>query len=129
MTATHRAQKHSTSVTNREFYNLARCNSSFLPHMAQFFLRVGSQQAFQLAQRLGFSVALSGSGFERERWPLTDTEAPGEFPRSPLIAVSSILSEHQRDTVKELGVVEFLQKPITPQWKSVVERIRASRRR
>src|SRR5579871_6768877 len=85
MTATHRAQKHSTSVTNREFYNLARCNSSFLPHMAQFFLRVGSQQAFQLAQRLGFSVALSGSGLSGKDGLLLIQRLRASFPDLPLL--------------------------------------------
>ncbi len=34
--AAHRAEEHSTSVTNREFYSLAICKSLFAPHMAHF---------------------------------------------------------------------------------------------
>jgi CheY-like chemotaxis protein len=45
----------------------------------------------------------------------------------PVIAISAVLSEAELDTAKQLGAVEVLHKPITPEWKPVVERIRAVR--
>jgi|SRR5579871_5832378 len=103
--------------------------SKILNRDRQVFLAVDAQQAFQLAQRLGFSVALVNLDLSGKDGLSLIQGLRASFPDLSIIAVSSVLSEHQRDTVKELGVVEVLQKPITPEWKSVVERIRASRRR
>ena len=100
-----------------------------LNHNRHVFLASTSEQAFTLAQNLGFSVVL------------VDLDLPGDdglalirrihqnIPGLPIIATRKQTEKAASDLVRELGVVEVLQKPITPEWKPVVERIRAMRAR
>ena len=44
-----------------------------------------------------------------------------------IIAISGALKASVLEATRELGVVEVLKKPITREWKPVVERIRARR--
>lgn len=50
-------------------------------------------------------------------------------PGLPIIAISEQTQKAIRDLAKRLGAVELLEKPITPEWKPVVERVRAMRAR
>jgi CheY-like chemotaxis protein len=92
----------------------------------QVFLASSAEAAFGMVQRLsGFSVIL------------VDLELPGAYtlieelhdthPELLIIAISGAIKSSILDATKEMGVVEVLSKPITPEWKPVVERIRASR--
>ena len=90
----------------------------------QVFLISNADRAFELARELGFSVAL------------VDLDLPGEdgfalirklrdtVPELSIIAVSSALHSLTLEDARRLGAVEVLRKPITPDWKPVVERIR-----
>ena len=51
------------------------------------------------------------------------------FPDLPIIAISSVLNDRELEDARELGAVEVLHKPITSEWKPVVERIRALKKR
>lgn len=87
-----------------------------------------AERAFDLAQHLGFSVALvdldlRADGFALIR-KLRDT-----VPALSIIAISSSAARNlTREDATKLGVAEVLTKPITREWKPVVEKIRAMRR-
>jgi CheY-like chemotaxis protein len=90
------------------------------------FLASPATQAYELARTLGFSVALvdldlPGDGLELIR------KIHGTIPDLPIIAISSAFQRNELEGTEEDGVVEVLRKPITPEWKPVVERIRARR--
>jgi CheY-like chemotaxis protein len=91
----------------------------------QVFLAFDGNQAFQLAQHLGFSVALVDLDLKGKEGLRLITKLREHFPDLAIIAISSVLGEYELEKAKDLGVVEVLQKPITPDWKTVVERIRA----
>lgn len=94
----------------------------------QVFLASDTKRALELAGGLGFSVAL------------IDLDLPGEdgfalirklretVPDLSIIVISSALHSLTLEDAKKLGAVEVLKKPITPEWKPVVERIRERRR-
>jgi CheY-like chemotaxis protein len=93
----------------------------------QVFLALDAQQAFQLAEHLGFTVALVDLDLRGKDGLSLIEKLRKSFPDLPVIAISSVLSGHRLDEAVGLGVVEVLHKPITPDWKLVVERIRARR--
>ena len=91
----------------------------------QVFLASTAEQAFELVERLGFSVVL------------VDLELPGDAfaliqklhdsnPDLLIIGIAGAIRASVSQTNK-LGIVEVLEKPITRDWKPVVERIRALR--
>jgi DNA-binding NtrC family response regulator len=91
----------------------------------QVFLASTAEQAFELVERLGFSVVL------------VDLELPGDAfaliqklhdanPDLLIIGIAGAMRASASQTSK-LGIVEVLEKPITRDWKPVVERIRALR--
>ena len=97
-----------------------------LNHDRQVFLASTASQAFSMVERLGFSVVL------------VDLELPGDAyalikklhdanPDLLIVAISGAVKASVLQATKDLGVVEVLKKPITPEWKPVVERIRARR--
>jgi DNA-binding response OmpR family regulator len=87
------------------------------------FLASDADRAFELARELGFSVAL------------VDLDLPGEegfalirtlrdtVPELSIIVISSALHSLPLEDARKLGAVEMLKKPITPDWKPVVERV------
>ena len=89
-------------------------------------LASNATRAYELARTLGFSVALvdldlPGDGLELVR------KIHENVPDLPIIAISSAFELDELQGAEDFGVVEVLRKPITPAWKSVVERIRALR--
>lgn len=100
--------------------------SRILNRDRQVFLASTAAQAFEMVERLGFSVVL------------VDLDLPGdayEFmqklhdanPELLIIAISGAVRASILDATEQLGVVEVLKKPITAEWKPVVERVRARR--
>jgi CheY-like chemotaxis protein len=97
---------------------------SLLDDERRVFFAANAKQAFTLAQDLGFSVVL------------VDLDMPGEdgfelirrmrqrFPELPIIAISGVFQGHVLESAKELGAAEVLSKPISPEWKETVERLR-----
>jgi len=93
----------------------------------QVFLALDAARALELSGNLGFSVALvdldlpGGAGFD-----LIKT-LRRSVPDLQIIAIASSLYSLTAEDAQKLGVVEVLRKPITPDWKPIVERIRARR--
>ncbi len=91
----------------------------------QVFLASTAAQAYDMVERLGFSVVLVDLDLDHA-YPLIqrlhDTNQD-----LLIIAISGAVQASILERTKNLGVVELLQKPITPAWKPVVERIRARR--
>lgn len=91
----------------------------------QVFLASTSKQAFEMMERLLFSVVL------------VDLDLPDAFnliqqlhranSNPAIVAVSKTAKSSVVDSVKTFGVVEVLEKPITSAWKPVVEQVRARR--
>ena len=91
----------------------------------QVFLASSAKTAFDMVERLGFSVVL------------VNLDMPGSYeliqklhdadPRLLVVAIAGALRPSVEEATKRLGVVDVLEKPITPAWKPVVERIRARR--
>jgi CheY-like chemotaxis protein len=93
----------------------------------QVFLAADATRALELSGNLGFSVAL------------VDLDLPGgagcgliktlrrSVPDLQIIAITNAISSLSPEDARKLGVVEVLRKPITAEWKPVVERIRARR--
>src|SRR6266480_4211499 len=79
----------------------------------QVFLASTAEQAFEMVQRLGFSVvlvdlALPGGGFALIQ-KLHDAH-----PDLLIIAIAGAMKTSVLEATKEFGVVEVLNKPITP---------------
>ena len=93
----------------------------------QVFLASTSQHAFDLARNLGFAVALVDLNMRGMEGLDLIRKLHTTVPDLPIIAICGDVQGVLADNLRALGVVEFLQKPITPAWKPVVERIRATR--
>jgi len=93
----------------------------------QVFLAPDAIQALELTGNLGFSVALvdldlpEGAGFE-----LIKT-LRRSVPDLQIIAITNAIYSLSPEDAQKLGVAAVLKKPITADWKPVVERIRARR--
>jgi DNA-binding NtrC family response regulator len=91
------------------------------------FLTSDADQALELAQNLGFSVALvdldlsGGDGFTLIR------KLRNVVPELSIIVISDALHALTIEEAKKLGAVEVLKKPITREWKPIVERVRERR--
>ena len=91
----------------------------------QVFLALDANRALELSGNLGFSVALvdldlpGGAGFDLIR------TLRRSVPDLQIIAITSAIHSLSPEDAHKLGIVEVLRKPITPDWKAIVERIRA----
>jgi len=96
----------------------------------QVYIASDADQAWSLAQRFGFSVMLvdlelgEGDGLDLiER--LHDA-----FPKVAIVAISDRMSGRRELThLKARGAAALLSKPITPEWKTLVEQLPAMGRR
>jgi CheY-like chemotaxis protein len=96
----------------------------------QVFLAADARQAWKLAQQLGFSVALVDLDLRGDDGLALIERLHSAFPELAIIAISSVMV--QANVVTDAtahGAVAVLPKPITPEWKAVVERFRALRGR
>src|SRR5579859_6228236 len=76
----------------------------------QVFLASDPRQAFELAERLGFSVALVDLDLKGKSGLSLIQKLRENLPDLPIIAISSVLSGPELEDAKELGVVEVLHK-------------------
>lgn len=95
----------------------------------QVFLASSSEKAFTLAQDLGFSVVLVDLDLRGDDGLALIRRIRQSIPGLPIIATSEQMRKVASDLARELGVVEVLKKPITPEWKPIVERVRSMRAR
>jgi len=87
-----------------------------------------AERALAMVQRLAFSVVLVELELPDDGCALIRNLREAN-PDLPIIAVSASVKAALPVATKSLGVVEVLPKPISPAWKPVVERVRASRAR
>jgi len=92
----------------------------------QVFLAATAQQAFELVKRLRFSVVLVDLDLPGDAYALIQ-KLHDANPELLIIAICGALKASVLEATRELGVVEVLKKPITREWKPVVERIRERR--
>ena len=97
-----------------------------LNHDRQVFLASTAKKAFDMVKKLGFSVILVDLDLPGDAYALIG-ELHRTYPDLLIIAIGSQMKAPALQATKQLGVVEILWKPITPEWKPVVERIRAMR--
>lgn len=90
------------------------------------FWAINSKQALQLAEDLGFSVALVNVDLRVDDGLKLIGRMREKFPGLPIIAIDGAPESGILKLAKELGAVEILHKPVTPEWKPVVERVRAT---
>ena len=90
----------------------------------QVFLASNAKEVFALIQRLGFSVVLVDLDLPGDAYKLIQ-QLNDANPQRLIVAIAGAVKASVPEATKELGVVEVLKKPITPEWKPVVERIRA----
>jgi CheY-like chemotaxis protein len=81
-----------------------------------------------MVQRLGFSVVLVDLDLPGDAYGLIQ-KIHDAVPDLLIIAVSGAVKASLLEIGRDVGIVEVLKKPITPEWKPVVERIRARRSR
>ncbi len=99
--------------------------SRILNRDRKVFLAIDAKQAFQLAEYLGFSVALVDLDLRGKEGLLLIQRLREHFPEMAVIAVSSRMGTPDVEKARKLGIARVLQKPITPDWKPVVEEVRA----
>ena len=92
----------------------------------QVLLASTSTQALEMVERLGISVVLVDLDLPGDGFALIE-KLHDANPDLLIIAIAGALKASVLEATKEFGVVEVLKKPITPDWKPVVERIRARR--
>lgn len=88
------------------------------------FWASNSRQAVELAKDLGFSVVLVDLDLGHEDGLALIRQIHQRFPGLPIIAIAESPHRTIVELAKEFGAVEILRKPITPEWKPVVERVR-----
>ena len=99
--------------------------SKILNRDRQVFLATDGTKAFEMAKHLGFSVVLVDLDLKGKDGLSLIQKMRESFPEVSIIAISSLLTGGDLDAARKLGVAEILHKPITADWKPVVERIRA----
>jgi len=102
--------------------------SKILNSDRKVFLAINAKQAFQLAEHLGFSVALVDLDMKGTEGLELIGQLRRQFPEMPVIAISTKLENDEITEAMKLGISDILQKPITPDWKPIVERVRAAKR-
>ena len=100
--------------------------SEVLNHDRQVFLASSAKQALEMVQKVGFSVVLVDMDLPGNAYALIQ-KLHDMHPDLLFIAIHGAVKASVLEATKNIGVVETLKKPITPEWKSVVERIRARR--
>jgi CheY-like chemotaxis protein len=100
--------------------------SEVLNRDRQVFLASSAKQALEMVQKVGFSVVLVDMDLPGNAYALI-RKLHNTNPDLLFIATYGAVKASVLEATKEIGVVETLKKPITPEWKPVVERIRARR--
>jgi DNA-binding NtrC family response regulator len=93
----------------------------------QVFLASTADQALEMVQRLGISVVLVDLELHGGGYALIQ-KLHDSNPDLLIIGVKGAVKASVQNATDSLGIVEYLQKPITPEWKPVVERIRGRTR-
>jgi CheY-like chemotaxis protein len=92
------------------------------------FFALDATQAKSLIGSVGaaFSVALVDLNLPGQDGFSLIMEMRQQFPDLPVIAISGVFQEHVLDSAKAVGAVDALRKPITPEWKTAIARVRSN---
>ena len=87
-----------------------------------------AEQAKSLIASVGgaFSVALVDLSLPGQDGFSLIIEMRQQYPDPPVVAISGVYQEHVLESAKAVGAVDALHKPITPEWKAAITRIRAN---
>jgi CheY-like chemotaxis protein len=72
----------------------------------------------------GFSVVLIDLDLPGQDGFSLIREMRSSYPDLPVIAISGVFQQHVLQTAKLIGAADALQKPIGPEWKLAIERVR-----
>ena len=94
------------------------------------FLARDAKQAWDLVRTVGsgFSVALIDLDLPDVDGFQLIAGMRNKLPDLPIIAITGAFPPYLLESAKMLGAVEILQKPISPEWQTVVKRIRDTRK-
>ena len=109
-------------------------DSSFLekarklfPDEWQVFFATNTKQALALAEDLDFNVVLVDLVLGTENGYELIGELHRRFPGLPIVAMSGVVKSDLLEVAKTFGAAESLAKPITPEWKTIVDHLRRAR--
>jgi CheY-like chemotaxis protein len=103
---------------------LAEAENNLAPHRSILFAG-NARHAIDLISVVGQDLSVA----------LVDLDLPGEsgfdlisklhrqFPDLPIIAISGIYKDLPLETARVLGASEILRKPITPEWKDIIQHV------
>ena len=94
----------------------------------QVFLASTTEHALKMVRHLPFSVVLVDLDLPEDPFALMRRLHDAD-PELLMIAINGSASSSVLEATKALGVVEVLKSPISPEWKPVVESVRARRLR
>ena len=93
----------------------------------QVFFATNTKQALALAEDLDFQIVLVDLVLGTENGYELIGEFHRRFPGLPIIAMSGVVKADLLQMAKVFGASESLAKPITPEWKLIVDHLRRSR--
>uniref|UniRef100_Q01ZS8 Response regulator receiver protein n=1 Tax=Solibacter usitatus (strain Ellin6076) TaxID=234267 RepID=Q01ZS8_SOLUE len=93
----------------------------------QVFFATNAKQALALAEDLEFNVVLVDLVLGTENGYELIGELHRRFPGLPIVAMSGVVKDDLLKVAKAFGATESLAKPITPEWKTIVDHLRHTR--
>ncbi len=90
----------------------------------QVFFATNAKKALSLTEDLEFKLVLVDLVLGTENGYELIGELHRRHPGLPIIAMSGVVKAELLDLAKEFGALESLSKPITPEWKVVVDHLR-----
>ena len=93
----------------------------------QVFFATNTKQALSLANDLEFNVVLVDLVLGIENGYELIGELHRRFPGLPIVAMSGVVKEDLLKLAKSFGATASLAKPITPEWKTIVDHLRQTR--
>lgn len=80
-------------------------------------------QALGLLKVIEFRVAIVDLNLPDQNGFELIQSIHAEFPDLPIVAISGVCSGSVLESAREFGAVEVLPKPVTSEWRAVVERL------
>jgi|SRR4051812_11342432 CheY-like chemotaxis protein len=91
------------------------------------FFAANAQQAKDLIDTIGagFSLVMIDLDLPGQDGFSLISEVRRHFPDLPVIAISGVFQKHVLESALLVGAAAALQKPIAPDWKDAISRVRA----
>ena len=93
------------------------------PERGLFFVKRGVD-AVKFAKNLDISVVLVDLQLDAESGFDVIRDIHSACPALPIIAISGACTRAVLESTKMFGAIEVLEKPVTAEWKKVVDRVR-----